>query len=351
MLRFLGLLAALALPILAPCVIAAETYPTKPLKLIVPFAPGGGSDFIARLVAQKLGERLGQPVVIENRPGAGGNVGAELAVKSPPDGYTLLLCPASYTVNANLYKLTFDPVNDITPIAQLSRGPYLIAVHPSVPANTLAELVAIAKRDPDKLSYASSGNGSHVHVATEYLLSTMGVKAVHIPYKGTGPALNDTIAGNVQFLLGSVGPSLQHVKSGRLRGLAVTTPKRIAAAPELPTVMELRGHELARHPRTEGPAEGGGRPAQSRHQRGAEERRHQEAPRDRRPRACRRIACGLRGRAEERGRALEVGRRAGARKDRLKRRRAQCVRRSAAARIPGNAAGSSGFTRWLSKPA
>ena len=238
MLRFLAFLAILALPMLAPSGIAAETYPTKPLKLIVPFAPGGGSDFIARLVAQKLGERLGQPVVIENRPGAGGNVGAELAVKSPPDGYTLLLCPASYTVNANLYKLTFDPVNDITPIAQLSRGPYLIAVHPSVPANTLAELVAIAKRDPDKLSYASSGNGSHVHVATEYLLSTMGIKAAHIPYKGTGPALNDTIAGNVQFLLGSVGPSLQHVKTGRLRGLAVTTPKRIAAAPELPTVME-----------------------------------------------------------------------------------------------------------------
>ena len=238
MLRFLAFLATLALPMLAPSGIAAETYPTKPLKLIVPFAPGGGSDFIARLVAQKLGERLGQPVVIENKPGAGGNVGAELAVKSPPDGYTLLLCPASYTVNANLYKLTFDPVNDITPIAQLSRGPYLIAVHPSVPANTLAELVAIAKRDPDKLSYASSGNGSHVHVATEYLLNTMGIKAAHIPYKGTGPALNDTIAGNVQFLLGSVGPSLQHVKTGRLRGLAVTTPKRIAAAPELPTVME-----------------------------------------------------------------------------------------------------------------
>jgi tripartite-type tricarboxylate transporter receptor subunit TctC len=159
-------------------------------------------------------------------------------VKSPPDGYTLLLCPASYTVNANLYKLTFDPVNDITPIVQLSKGPYVLAVHPSVPAKTLQELIAIAKADPDKLSYASSGNGGHVHVATEYLLNTAGVKATHVPYKGTGPALNDAIAGNVHFLLGSVGPTLQHVKSGRLRGLAVTTPKRIEALPDVPTVME-----------------------------------------------------------------------------------------------------------------
>jgi tripartite-type tricarboxylate transporter receptor subunit TctC len=141
-------------------------------------------------------------------------------------------------VNANLYKLTFDPVNDITPIVQLSKGPYVLAVHPSVPAKTLQELIAIAKADPDKLSYASSGNGGHVHVATEYLLNTAGVKATHVPYKGTGPALNDAIAGNVHFLLGSVGPTLQHVKSGRLRGLAVTTPKRIEALPDVPTVME-----------------------------------------------------------------------------------------------------------------
>jgi tripartite-type tricarboxylate transporter receptor subunit TctC len=141
-------------------------------------------------------------------------------------------------VNANLYKLAFDPVNDITPIVQLATGPYVVTVHPSVPANTLADLVALAKKDPDKLSFASPGNGSHGHVSTEYLLHTAGIKAVHIPYKGTGPALNDTIAGNVQFMLGSVATTLQHVKSGRLRGLAVTTPKRIGAAPELPTVAE-----------------------------------------------------------------------------------------------------------------
>jgi len=237
MIRFAAVLTTLAV-VLWPFAASAQAYPSKPVKLIVPFAPGGGSDFIARLVAQKLGERLGQPVVIENKPGAGGNLGAELAVKSPPDGYTLLLCPASYTVNANLYKLTFDPINDITPIVQLSKGPYVLAVHPSVPAKTVGELIAMAKADPEKLSYASSGNGGHVHVATEYLLNTAGVKATHVPYKGTGPALNDAIAGNVHFLLGSVGPTLQHVKSGRLRALAVTTPKRIEALSDIPTVME-----------------------------------------------------------------------------------------------------------------
>jgi tripartite-type tricarboxylate transporter receptor subunit TctC len=216
----------------------AQPYPARPVKIVVTFAPGGGSDFIARLVAQKLSERLGTQVLVENRPGAGGNLGAELVVKSPPDGYTLLLSAASFTVNPSVYKLNFDPLNDITPIIQLSRGPYVVAVHPSVPANTLGELVALAKREPDKLSYGSSGNGGHVHVATEYFLSTAQIKITHIPYKGTGPALNDAIGGNLQVIFGSVATALQHVKSGRLRALAVTTPKRIAAAPEVPTVAE-----------------------------------------------------------------------------------------------------------------
>jgi len=137
-----------------------------------------------------------------------------------------------------VYKLSFDPLNDITPIVQLSRGPYVVAVHPSVPARTLQELVALAKREPDKLAYASSGNGGHVHVATEYFLYTAGIKVTHVPYKGSGPALNDTIGGSVQMILGSVATALQHVKSGRLRALAVTTPRRIAAAPDVPTVGE-----------------------------------------------------------------------------------------------------------------
>ena len=216
----------------------SQTYPTKPVRIIAPFAPGGGTDFIARLVAQKLTERLGQQVIVENKPGAGGNLGAEFAVKSAPDGYTLLLIAGSYTVNPSIYKLSFDPVNDISPVVQLSQGPFLVAVHPSVPAKTLKELIEYARKEPDKLSYASAGSGSITHLASELFLDMAKIKAVHVPYKGTGPALNDTIAGNTQLIFGSVATSLQFIKSGRLRGLAVTTAQRIPAAPELPTVSE-----------------------------------------------------------------------------------------------------------------
>jgi tripartite-type tricarboxylate transporter receptor subunit TctC len=216
----------------------AQAYPAKPVRLVAPFAPGGGSDFIARLMAQKLAERMGQQVVVENRPGAGGNLGAEYVVRSAPDGYTILLTPASYTVNPSLYKLAFDPIADITPIIQLSQGPFVVAVHPAVPAKTLKELVAYAAKAPDKLSYASSGNGSIVHLATEYFLDMAKVKIVHVPYKGSGPALSDTVAGNVQLVFGSVAAALQYVRSGRLRALAVTTGQRIPAAPDIPTVAE-----------------------------------------------------------------------------------------------------------------
>jgi tripartite-type tricarboxylate transporter receptor subunit TctC len=216
----------------------SQTYPAKPVRIVAPFAPGGGTDFIARLIAQKLTERLGQQVIVENKPGAGGNLGAEFAVKSPPDGYTLLLIAGSYTVNPSIYKLSFDPVNDISPIVQLSQGPFVVAVHPSVPAKTLKELIDYARKEPDKLSYASAGAGSITHLASELFLDMAKIKVVHVPYKGTGPALNDTIAGNTQLIFGSVATSLQFIKSGRLRGLAVTTPQRIAAAPELPTVAE-----------------------------------------------------------------------------------------------------------------
>jgi len=215
-----------------------QAYPSKPVKIVVGFAPGGGSDFAARVIAQQLTERTKNQFIVENKPGAGSLIGAEFVIKSAPDGYTLLLTPASYTVNPSVYKLTFDPLNDITPIAQISKGPYIVAVHPSVPAKTLKELVAYAKANPGKLSYASSGNGAHIHVATEYLLYTAGIDIVHVPYKGTGPALNDTVGGNVQMIFGSVATALQYVKSGRLRPLAVTTPKRIAAAPDVPTVAE-----------------------------------------------------------------------------------------------------------------
>jgi tripartite-type tricarboxylate transporter receptor subunit TctC len=223
-----------------------QQYPTKPIRLIVPFAPGGGSDLIGRLIAQKLTERLGQQVIVENKPGAGGNLGAEQAVKAAPDGYTLLLIAGSYTVNPSLYKLSWDSANDISPIIQLSQGPFLVAVHPSVPAKTLKEFIALASKQPDKFSYGTAGSGSVTHLASELFLDMAKIKAVHVPYKGTGPALNDAIAGNVQLIFGSVSTSLQHVKSGRLRALAVTTSKRIAAAPDVPTVAEagVPGYEV-----------------------------------------------------------------------------------------------------------
>ncbi len=216
----------------------SQQYPSKPIRIVAPFAPGGGTDFIARLIAQKLTGRLGQQVIVENKPGAGGNLGAEFAVRSAPDGYTMLLVAGSYTVNPSLYKLSFDPVYDITAIVQLSQGPFMVAVHPSVPAKTLKEFIELAKQQADKLSYGSAGSGSITHLASELFLEMAKIKVTHVPYKGTGPALNDTIAGNVQLIFGSVATTLQYVKSGRLRSLAVTTPRRIAAAPEVPTVAE-----------------------------------------------------------------------------------------------------------------
>ena len=229
----------LAVLLAAPIIAFAQSYPAKPVRIIVPFAPGGGSDLAGRLVAAKLTERMGAQFIVENRPGAGSNLGAEIAVKAPADGYTLLLISASYTVNPSVYKLSFDPINDITPIIQISGGPYVVAVHPSVAANTLAEFVALVKKQPDKFAYGSSGNGSIMHVASEYFLDSAKIKVLHIPYKGTGPAVQDTIGGQVQLVFGAVPVTLPHVKAGRLRALAVTTSKRIAAAPDLPTVEEV----------------------------------------------------------------------------------------------------------------
>ncbi len=217
---------------------SAAAYPTKPIKIIVGFAPGGGSDFIARIVAQKLTQQLGQTVFVENRPGAGGNLGAEIALKAPGDGYTLFLAATSYTVNANLYKLPFDPIKDITPIARLASGPFIIATNPNLAIPNLKALVDLAKKEPGKLSYASAGNGSITHIATEYFLTTADIDVLHVPYKGTSPALTDTISGQVQFIFGTVASTMPHVQSGKLTALAVTTAERLAALPNVPTVME-----------------------------------------------------------------------------------------------------------------
>jgi len=228
-----------------PGLAAAQAYPSKPVRILVPFAPGGGTDFIARFIAQRLSASLGQQFLVENRPGAGGSIGAEQGIRAAPDGYTLTVISNSYTVNPSLYKMRFDPVGDITALIQISQGPYLVVVHPSVPAHTLAELIALAKAQPNALNFASSGTGSINHLATELLALMAGFKLNHVPYKGTGPALTDTIGGQTNATLGSTASTLPHVRNGRLRALAVTTSGRLAAEPNLPTVAEagVAGYE------------------------------------------------------------------------------------------------------------
>ena len=231
------LLAFAALAAVVPAA-RAQNYPAKPIQVIVPFAPGGGSDFIGRFIAQRLTDSLGKQVIVENKPGAGGVLGIEQGVKAKPDGYTLVLIASSYTVNPALYKLRFDPVADITPIIQLSQGPLLVVVRPSLPAKNLKELIALAKAKPGQINFASSGQGSVIHLATELFDSMAGVKMNHIPYKGTGPALTDTIGGQTDVFFSSTATAMPHVQAGKLRALAVTTAKRIAALPDVPTVAE-----------------------------------------------------------------------------------------------------------------
>ncbi len=224
----------------------AQGYPAKPVRIIVPFAPGGGVDFTTRLLGQYLAEPLGQQILVDNRPGAGGTVGTEIGMKSLPDGYTLTMVSSSYPVLPSLYKLSFDPVADIAPIVLVARTPFVVTVHPSFPARTVKELIAVAKARPGEINFASAGTGSGVHLATELFMYQAGIRMNHVPYKGTGPALTDTISGQVTLLFGSVVASLPHVKSGRLRALAVTSSQRSAAAADIPTVAEsgLPGYEV-----------------------------------------------------------------------------------------------------------
>ncbi|MGZ8155276.1 MAG: tripartite tricarboxylate transporter substrate binding protein [Burkholderiales bacterium] len=235
------LLAALALTVLVGATGAAcaqEKYPARAVRLIVPFAPGGGADISARTIAAKLTERFREQVIVDNRPGAGGNVGVEVVLKSPPDGYALLLVSSSYGANPSLYKLSFDPVNGFEPITLVSQQPFILVVHPSLPARNVKELIALAKAKPGALNYASSGAGGIVHLGTEYFKSLAGVEIVHIPYKGGTTAHNDLVAGVVQVYFGTILSTLPVVKSGKLRALAVSTDKRNAALPQVPTVAE-----------------------------------------------------------------------------------------------------------------
>jgi tripartite-type tricarboxylate transporter receptor subunit TctC len=218
--------------------VVAQQYPSKPVRIIVPFAPGGGSDFIARFMAQRLTESFGSQVIVENKPGAGGVLGIEQGIKAPADGYTLTLIASSYTVNPSIYKLNFDPVTDITPIIQISQGPLLVVVNPALPVKSIKDLITLAKSKPGEVTFASSGQGSVIHLATELFDTMAKVKMNHIPYKGTGPALTDTLAGQTNVFFSSTANAMPHVKAGKLRAIAVTTAKRIPALPDVPTVAE-----------------------------------------------------------------------------------------------------------------
>jgi len=220
---------------------AAEPgYPTKPIRLVHPFPPGGGTDAMARILQPKLSEALGQPLVMDHRPGAAGSIAAEIVAKSTPDGYTLLMGFSTVmTTNKSLYsKLAFDPLKDFAPITHLATAQYLLIVHPSVPVNSVGELVALAKARPGSLNYASAGIGSPLHLAAELFKSRAGINIVHVTYKGGGPAAIAVLAGESQVVFASVAASLQHVKTGRLKALAVTGLKRSLLAPELPTMDE-----------------------------------------------------------------------------------------------------------------
>jgi len=238
--RFLHLVAgAAALPALSRMA-RAQAYPARPVRMMVGFAPGGSSDIAARVIGQWLSERLGQTFVIENRPGAGANIAAEAVVRAAPDGYTLLLISSSDTINATLYpKVNFNFVRDIAPVASLTRQPQVLMANPSFPATTFNELVAYAKANPGKVNIASAGNGAISHLSGELLKMMTGVDLVHVPYRGAGPALTDLLAGHVQISFAGMAGSIEYLRTGKLRGLAVTTTTRAEALPDIPAVAEF----------------------------------------------------------------------------------------------------------------
>jgi len=243
-LRRVIVLACCALVAVPAC---APDYPRRPIRLIVPFPPGGGNDIVARAVAQELGKSLGQPLVVDNRAGAGGAIGAELAARSPADGYTLFLGGVgSHVVNPSLHaKLSYDPIRDFAPVTLIASAPSVLVVNPSLQATSIAEFTALAKANPGKLNYASNGNGSSAQLAAVLYESMAGVRMVHVPYKGVAPALVDLMSGEVQLMFGTLVAILPHIKAGRLRALAVTGRNRSALLPEVPTLAEsgLPGYE------------------------------------------------------------------------------------------------------------
>jgi tripartite-type tricarboxylate transporter receptor subunit TctC len=219
---------------------AADHYPNRPIKMVVSFAAGGTTDILARLLAQKLSTALGQPVIVENRPGAGGIVGNDYVAKSPPDGYTLLLgSTSSFAVNVSLYSsMPYDQKKELAPLMEVASGPFIIVINPAVPAQNLQEFIALAKTEPGRLNFGSSGNGTSTHLAGELLNSMAGIKITHVPYKGTGPAMQDTLSGNVQMTITDMAPLVPYIESGKLRPLAQTGAQRSKLLPNLPTVAE-----------------------------------------------------------------------------------------------------------------
>lgn len=225
----------------------AQSYPARPVRIVVGFSAGGPQDILARLMGQWLSERLGQPFIIENRPGAGGNIATEAVVRAPPDGYTLLLVGPPNVINATLYdKLNYDFIRDVTPVASLIQGPLVMVVHPSVPAKTVAEFIAYAKANPGNVNMASSGNGTSPHIAGELFKMMTGIDMVHVPYRGAGPALTDLLGGQVQVMFTATPASIAYIRDGKLRALAVTTATRAEALPDIPTIGEfVPGYEAS----------------------------------------------------------------------------------------------------------
>ena len=241
------LFAALAAAMIAPGAFA-QTYPNKPVRMIVGFPPGGGTDVVARVISQKLSEWYGQTVVVENRAGATGTIGADVLAKSPPDGYTLMMGHAnSHAIAPNLMaKLPYDPIKDFAPVSYVGYVPNVLSLHPSVPAKNMKELVTLLKNNPGKYTYASSGNGSSQHLSGEMFKLLTGTSILHVPYKGSGDAIKDLLAGTVSMNFDTMPPVLEHIKAGKLRGLGISTPKRLAQLPEVPTFAEegLTGFEI-----------------------------------------------------------------------------------------------------------
>ena len=223
-----------------------SAYPQKPIRLIAPFAPGGGTDILARLFGQEMSETLGQPVIVDNRGGAGGTIGTDIAAKAPPDGYTLILVSGSHAINPGLYrKLPYDSVNDFAPITQIAASPGILVVNPSLPVKSVKDLIALARAKPGQINYASAGSGTPPHLAGELFKVMAKIDMVHVPYKGNAPAFTDVIGGQVSLIFPTMPSAMPFIKSGRLRPVAVTSARRSPAAPEIPTIAEsgLPGYE------------------------------------------------------------------------------------------------------------